>query len=221
MIIDPYTWNQFTIQEKQLVSVDTVAVRFRRPTSYLFRAGQYAVTRVTNSERQQLIRQYSFSSSPEDEVLELLIQREPHGAVSNWFFNEAKSGDTVELSQPLGNFTLEAARNRPALLIAGRVGVAPFISMIKDARGKKLSLLYSVRTNDQICYPELLTTQQTTIITTAQTPRIDKTMLAPLLLNKPVVYICGSKQFVDAISGFILESNVAEIDLRRELFTLQ
>ena len=85
MIIDPYTWHEFVIEEKIEAASDTVAVRFKRPAGYQFRAGQYAIVRVKTDEDRQLIRQYSFTSAPDDDTLELLVQREPSGIVSNWF----------------------------------------------------------------------------------------------------------------------------------------
>src|SRR5690349_7642087 len=107
MIIDPYTWHQLAIEEKISAASETVAIRFRRPAGYQFRAGQYAIVRISIAEGRQLIRQYSFTSAPDDDLLELLVQREPSGIVSNWFYSEAEPGDTVELSQPFGGFTLE------------------------------------------------------------------------------------------------------------------
>lgn len=221
MIIDPYTWHQFVIEEKIAASTDTVALRFKRPSGYQFRAGQYAIVRVTTGDGRQLIRQYSFTSAPDDDLLELLVQREPGGAVSNWFYGDAAAGDTVELSQPFGGFTLEHTGKRPVLLIAGRVGVAPYLSMLREAYRSNLSLLYSVRTEDQICFPDLLEQHNVQVIVTSQTPRIDKTLLKPLLAGKPLIYLCGSKQFVDAIMQYVLENGAVETDVRRELFTLQ
>src|SRR5690349_2718197 len=111
MIIDPYTWSRLTIEDLTPVSIDTMAVGFKRPVGYEFRPGQYAVVRATLTGDTSTLRQYSFSSSPNDDRLELLIQLEPNGVVSSWFFNGAKVGDVVELSQPLGSFTLEKKTN--------------------------------------------------------------------------------------------------------------
>ena len=221
MIIDPYTWHEFVIEEKIEAASDTVAVRFKRPAGYQFRAGQYAIVRVKTDEGRQLIRQYSFASAPDDDTLELLVQREPSGIVSNWFYSDAQPGDTVELSQPFGGFTLESVGKRPVLLVAGRVGIAPYLSMLREAYRANLALLYSVRTDDQICFPDLLKQHHTEIVITAHTPRIDKALLGPLLEEQPLVYLCGSKQFVDAVMGYVVENGIPESDIRRELFTLQ
>ncbi|TXG76792.1 ferredoxin--NADP reductase [Patescibacteria group bacterium] len=218
MIIDPYAWREYTITEIELVAEDTVAIRFIRPQGYVFQAGQYAVVRV-NTGGHQLIRQYSFASSPKSDTLEILVQKEPGGEVSNWFCETAKVGDTVELSQPFGNFTIELGR-RPLLLIAGRVGIAPFMSISRERR-RKLHVIYSVRSRHQVCYAEELYAVGATIISTDHSPRISQEMLMPFLTDKPLIYVCGSKQFVDAIMSLLNKSGVAPEDVRRELFTLQ
>lgn len=220
MIIDPYSWRSLEIAELTPIALDTIAVRMKRPKDYVFQAGQYAVVRVAKANGTTLIRQYSFASQPENEILELLIQHEPGGEVSNWFHSEAHVGDMIELSQPFGRFTLDNS-SRPVLLIGGRVGVAPLLSIIRSKPYRDMRLLYSVRSKDQICYEDLLSTIDSTIISTDSQPRISADTLAPLLIGKPLIYTCGSKQFVDTISALAYKSGVAVTDLRRELFTLQ
>lgn len=221
MIIDPYTWHRLTIDTITHITGDTVAIGLRRPAGYVFRAGQYCVVRITTTDKKQFIRQYSFTSSPDDPSLELLIQREPGGEVSQWFHDRAQFGDTIEISQPLGSFTLDPKSKQPVLLIAGRIGIAPYISMLRDKHRRDISVLYSVRSIDQVCFPELLETFQTTIISTDISPRINTKTLAPLLTPQPVVYICGSKQFVDAMCELLSAVGVKPVDIHRELFTLQ
>jgi ferredoxin-NADP reductase len=93
--------------------------------------------------------------------------------------------------------------------------------MLREKLKRNISVLYSVRTEDQICFPALLKEFQTQIVVTAHSPRIDRTLLRPMLDKKPLVYVCGSKQFVDAITAYLLECGLAQDDIRRELFTLQ
>jgi ferredoxin-NADP reductase len=221
MIIDPYTWHRLTVKSITRITGDTVAVGLNRPPAYTFRAGQYAVVRITTADKRQFIRQYSYSSGPQEKSLELLIQREPNGEVSRWFHDTASAGDSIEVSQALGSFTLEPRVTRPILLIAGRIGVAPYISMLRNKRRRGINLLYSVRSIDQVCFPELLRAIPTTIIATDTSPRINIATLEPVLRPKPIVYVCGSKQFVDAICELLSASGVEPGDVHRELFTLQ
>lgn len=221
MIIDPYKWTPTKIIAIKPVATDTVAVHVERPTGYDFKAGQYAVVRTILQNGEQRIRQYSFSSSPHiKDRLELLIQREPGGEVSGWFCKEAVIGDQIELSQPLGGFVLNDS-TRPTVLIAGKVGVAPFLSMLREGSHPALSLLYNVRSKDQACYRDELHQYNTALLETGKKGRITPDALQPFVSNNPIFYVCGSKQFVDAITEMLTSIDVPMVDIYRELFTLQ
>lgn len=223
MIIDPYTWRRITIASVSPAGADTVSVRMPRPDGYEFRAGQYAIVR-TKVAGSPLLRQFSFCSDPGDPMLELLVQRETSGVVSSWFCDEAAQGDEIELSQPFGNFTWDNEPG-PVLFIAGRIGIAPFISMLRHHQETRsqapVSVLYSVREAGQICEKDLLDTFLTTYIVTSSNGRLSAETLRIHLASDPMVYICGSKQFVDAIHDFLVSLDVPTEHIRRELFTLQ
>jgi len=223
MIIDPYSWHRLSIRSITKVSSDTVSVLLQRPADYQFRAGQYAVVRVS-VEGRQLMRQYSFTSAPDDETLELLIQREPDGAVSSWFCDNAIAGDTIEISQPFGGFTWPD-NDKPLLFIAGRVGIAPFISMLKHHERvntpREIAILYSVREPEQLCYRELIEKHRSLFFLTNHGDRLTQDALRQHLTPETVVYICGSKRFVDGITRELSELGVNEARIKRELFTLQ
>lgn len=221
MIIDPYTWHRLKIDDILRVGSDTVAVRFQRPTDYTFRPGQYAIVRATTDSDAALMRQYSFTSRPDDNILELLIQHEPEGEVSTWLCTIAKPGDEVELSQAFGAFTIDPAGKTPFLMIAGRVGIAPFLSMLRSFPDMDVQVLYSVSNAEQACFLDELATQNVTIIDTSKTGRINSENLAPYLAQKPLVYLCGSKQFVDAMTEYAANNHVDKSSIHRELFTLQ
>lgn len=220
MIIDPYRWHRLSVLAVTPVANATVAVTFKRPSGYQFKAGQYAVARIMTPTGEQYVRQYSLSSAPDDAEIELLIQQEPGGSASSWFCQKAGPGDIVELSQPFGGFTLEDS-NRPVLLIAGGVGVAPFLSMLRSKSRASLSLLYSVRSREQVCFAKELTNYHATIVYTGQTSRINAEMLGTHLSLNPLVYICGSKRFVDGMLAVLQDLGTPLQDIRRELFTLQ
>ncbi len=221
MIIDPYTWKTTKIIAIKLVATDTVAVHLERPVDYVFKAGQYSVVRTTLQNGEQRIRQYSFSSNPQnDDHLEMLIQQEPGGEVSSWFCKEATAGDEVELSQALGGFVVNDI-TRSTVLIAGKVGIAPYLSMLREGSHPALSLIYSVRSKDQVCYPKELKQYNAGVLETGKNGRITPDALRPFVPNRPVFYLCGSKQFVDAITDMLTSSGVPMVDIYRELFTLQ
>ena len=223
MIIDPYAWHRLPIQHLALVAEDTLSVRVARPKAYRYSAGQYAVVKAPVNGM-PLLRQYSFASAPDNDFLEFLIQREPGGAVSNWFHDVAKLGEYIEISQPLGSFTAPTD-SRALILIAGRIGVAPFISIIRDhlssQNSRSLTLLYSARGNEQFCYPELYESIPSILFDTKSSERISTTLLKTHITGHPWVYICGSKQFAEGIQLMLIEAGLPPEYIKRELFTLQ
>ncbi len=221
MIIDPYNWRAAKIVAIEPVAADTVAVHITRPASFVFRAGQYAVVKTTFQNGDQRLRQYSFSSPPQaEDHLEMIVQREPGGEVSSWFCKQAKIGDEIELSQALGGFVLNDM-TRPTVLIAGKVGVAPYLSMLREGSHPALSLIYSVRSENQVCYPEELKRYNAGVLQTGKSGRLASDSFVPFISSNPVFYVCGSKQFVDAIGEMLASSGVLPINIYRELFTLQ
>lgn len=223
MIIDPYAWRTVPIQHLELITPDTMSVRVPRPPGYSYQSGQYAIVRAT-VRGTGLLRQYSFASYPGNDFIEFLIQKEPEGAVSSWFHDEAAIGAKLELSQPFGQFTAPDDV-RPLLLIAGRVGVAPFISIIRDHLGRELkrplTLLYSARGEAEFCYPDLLRTVDTYFYDTKNGARLKPDELIPFLTDKPDVLLCGSKRFVDSLTEQLMDLGVSREHIRREPFTLQ
>jgi 3-ketosteroid 9alpha-monooxygenase subunit B len=223
MIIDPYTWHRLPIRHIAHSADETLSIRTARPVGYMYRAGQYVVMRV-NVDGMPILRQYSLVSSPENDFLEFLIQREPGGSVSGWFHSEARVGTMIELSQPLGSFTIDSPQS-PLLLVAGRVGIAPFIGLIRDElahqRGDNISLIYSARGESQFCYPDLLRSVRTTFVDTALDGRLTPATLQTHIEPTTRVYLCGSKQFVDSLYEALRELGVASTRIKKELFTLQ
>ncbi len=219
MIIEPYEWHDSEITEIARASINTITVRIRRPAAYGFAAGQYAIVRAHLDHDVRLMRQYSFSSSPSVAWLEFTIQHEPGGDVTTWFHEQAQVGDILQISQPFGNFTYPST-TRPLLFIAGRVGIAPFMSYLRE-RGSagNVHVIYSVRTDEETCFWDELRGVTTRVISSAQ-QRIDKALLAPYTDNKPIAYICGSRQFAEAMQAHLSKLGLPPEDIRRELFTL-
>lgn len=106
-----------------------------------FRAGQYiGLTVEINGVR--TARPYSLVSSPNQHAYyELCIRKKDNGFVSVYFFDNAKVGDIVECTEPLGTFYHNSIFHGDNLVfIAGGCGITPFISMLKDITERMLPI---------------------------------------------------------------------------------
>ena len=130
-----------------------------------FEAGQFLTIRVTpDGCEAPVARTYTVSSAPHDALYRISVKREPPrkadlpaGLVSNHLHDTIKPGDLIETKAPRGGFTLDASENRPAVLLAGGVGVTPMISMLRHVAHEGLrtrhtrpvTLIHSAQTSAQ------------------------------------------------------------------------
>ena len=178
-------------------------------------AGQHVDVRLTAEDGYQAQRSYSIASSPEQERLEITVERLPDGEVSPYLVDELRPGDELELRGPIGGyFVWEASTGGPLLLVAGGSGVVPFRSMLRHraAAGSDVParLLYSSRSFDEVIYREewegladvrLTLTREQPEGWTGYARRIDAELLAEVAWpsgERPLVYVCGPTAFVEA-----------------------
>lgn len=123
-----------------------------------FEAGQFLTVRVvTDDAETPLIRTYTTSSAPGDAHYRISVKREPDGQVSNHLHTMLKIGAVIEAKAPNGDFYIDAGGARPAVLLAGGVGVTPMISMashianegLRTRHRRPLTIFHSARTTQQ------------------------------------------------------------------------
>jgi nitric oxide dioxygenase len=102
-----------------------------------FIPGQYITIRLEIPGETHLFnRQYSLSDAANGEFFRISVKREsdgknPLGAVSNYLHDYINVDDTLEVTAPAGDFTLEPYNDTPVYLLSGGVGITPLLSMLK------------------------------------------------------------------------------------------
>ncbi len=97
-----------------------------------FEAGQFLTIRLTLPDVEKpAIRTYTVSSAPADPHYRISVKREEEGTVSRHLHDRLKVGDQIEAKAPTGDFFIDAAEKRPAVLLAGGVGITPMMSMAR------------------------------------------------------------------------------------------
>ena len=153
-------------------------------------------------------------------------------------FGSLKSGDSVAVQGPFGDFVLN--EKRPAVLIAGGIGITPLKGMAEYAADKKLQtpvrLLYSNRTRDEIAYSsELEELEQSNpkfiVFHTLTGENVSKDweglrgrinaeylLKASEGLEQPNYYLCGTPGLVSACFDLLHHMGVSEEDVNYEVF---
>ena len=123
-----------------------------------FKPGQFLTIRITpEGADKPVIRTYTLSSAPDDPYYRISVKREDKGTVSKDLHEVLRQGDCIEARAPKGDFFIDAAEERPAVLMAGGVGITPMMSMarhIANARVltrhiRPVTIFHSSQTTDQ------------------------------------------------------------------------
>lgn len=94
------------------------------------RAGQHLPIRVTPAGAgKPLLRTYTLSVAPSDGIHRISVKRD--GLVSRHLHDTIRVGDIIEARGPAGGFTIDARATRPAVLLAGGVGITPLLAMLR------------------------------------------------------------------------------------------
>lgn len=113
-------------------------------SNFIYRAGQY-VTLKYNVNEEEIQNDYSFTSAPYENKLQLAIKVNSQQSSANYLFSHFKIGDEVSVSAPSGRFYLQPKPNekRTILAFASGIGITPIISHIKDIlHVEKLTRVY-------------------------------------------------------------------------------
>jgi ferredoxin-NADP reductase len=202
--------------------------------------GQHVDIRLTADDGYQAQRSYSIASAPEDEHLELTVERLDDGEVSLYLVDEVEPGDDLELRGPIGGYFVWTAADRgPLLLVGGGSGVVPFRSMLRHraaaASTAPVRLLYSSRNQDEVIYRQELARFATEdgvdvrFTFTRQSPegwagyagRIDAGILGDVAWppeDHPLTFICGPTGFVETAATALVDLGHDPASIRTERF---
>jgi ferredoxin-NADP reductase len=187
------------------------------------RAGQHIDVRLTAPDGYQAQRSYSIASAPEDNFVELLVERLDDGEVSPYLTDELRPGDGLELRGPIGGwFAWDTSEGGPLFLVAGGSGIAPLMAMIRHRQaagnGTPIRLLFSSRSYEDVIFRDELeqlaakdeTLQITHTLTRSAPPgwkgydrRIDEEMLGEVAFSPgevPLAFVCGPTPLVEAVA---------------------
>src|SRR6266481_3936310 len=147
---------QMTLMDRQRIARDTMAFWFdTNGARYEFRAGQHADF-VFGSESDNS-RTFSLASSPLNKEPIMIAMRMRKTAFKS-ALNAAALGTKFTVSRPRGSFTLHRDVTKPAVFIAGGIGITPIRSILQWATQErlphKLYLFYSNREAEDAAFLE-------------------------------------------------------------------
>jgi ferredoxin-NADP reductase len=232
-------WNRQAVEalvvSSRRMTPSTHEVVVKKPSGFDFLPVQFTFLTL-KTDRGPDTRPMSPATSPTRQNLDYGVRIS--GSPYKRAFASLKPGDAVVVQGPFGDFLLD--EERPAVFIAGGIGITPLKGMAEYAADKGLKipirLLYSNSTEDEIVYrnelddlerrnPRFQVLHTLTGETVSESWAGLRGRIRPDLLTKasaglfrPVYYLSGKPRMVSAIFDLLVKEGVQQEDVRVEAF---
>lgn len=240
----PATWPIFMakLKSRQEIAEGTMAFHFEKPAGWTFKAGQFVdmtLLEPPETDPEGNTRGFSIASAPQEETI--MVATRMRDTAFKRVLKTMPLGTAVKIEGPFGNLTLHNNASRPAVLLAGGIGITPFRSILFRAAKEKLPhrifLFYSNRRPEDAAFLEALQELEREnpnykLIATmtdmekshqpwhGETGLINQELLTKYLRDavSPIYYIAGPAGMVKGLHTMANEAGVDDDDIRTEEF---
>ena len=214
------------VKELKQETQDYLSIRFERPRSFQYEAGDWMDIRFPISEF-PVGRTYSFASSPTEFDLLIAFKR----GVSRFkkVLEEVKPGEKMLITQYGSNGFLLNKRYK-SLFIAGGIGITPFRSMIKEAVDNKRQIdIVLVYLNHNENFPfqkefqeweKALPSLKIQYMITGKEGRLTKEKLQKFVpdTSNRISYVAGSPGMISSTKNLLTSLAIKEKEIQIEEF---
>jgi ferredoxin-NADP reductase len=224
-----------------------MAFEFKKPLGFEFKAGQFVeITWMDppETDAEGNARAFSIASAPYED--RLLFATRLRDTAFKRVLHDAEIGSIAKIDGPFGDLTLHNNVSRPAVLLAGGIGITPFRSMIRHAAHErlphKLFLFYANRhpedapfleelsairkENDNFTFvPTMTAVSRLQRRWTGETGHIDPGMLTRHVngppgfsVAGPIYYVAGPPAMVKGLRAMLNGAGIDDDDIRTEEF---
>ena len=231
-----------TLTASETVAEGTMAFRFAKPAGFSFEAGHSATVSLIDppeTDRKGNSRSFSLASAPYE--TELMIATRMRDTAFKRSLKAMPAGGRIHLRGPAGKFTLDGADARPAVFLAGGIGITPFASMSRQAAHERLArelwLFYSNRRPEDAAFLDELVAlpranpryrfvgtmtemEKSSRPWSGETGFLDRAMLERHLKNLAafVYYVAGPPGLVETMQKMLVAAGVKDDAIRTDEF---
>jgi ferredoxin-NADP reductase len=235
--------------ERREAAEQTMAFTLEKPSDWTFKPGQFIDLTVVNppaTDAEGNTRALSLASAPEEDSL--MFATRMRDTACKRTLGSMPVGTEVKIEGPFGNLTLHNNVTRPAILLAGGIGITPFRSMVVHAAKAKqqhqIVLFYSNRRPEDAPFlaelralerenpryrfvPTMTEMGNSHLPWDGERGQINYDLIAEYLKPLaspsfyeagPIYYIAGPPQMVVGLRSVLTNSGVDDDDIRTEEF---
>ncbi len=228
------------IKSKSIIAQNTLRVEFELSERINFKAGQYCIMELINPklpDERNNRRSFSIVNSPnEPNQIVITTRLSESGFKRN--LNEMVIGDTVDIKNIAGVFTLPDNAEQSLVFLSGGIGITPFMSMLTFVTQQhlpyKITLVYSNRNQESTAYLNELKDLESQnsnlriVLIMTEDPswvgekrKIDSTLIKEYFpeINASKYLVVGPPGMVSAIEQELLTAGVIPENIQKENFS--
>ena len=144
----PLAGFQTKLLSRSSVAEGTMAFHFAKPAGFSFKAGQAADLTLLNppeTDSEGNIRTFSIASPPFEDQLTFATRMRDTAFKRS--LKVVPIGTEIHIGPPTGSFTLHKNASKPAVFLAGGIGITPFLSVVRQADHDRLGHKLYLRRN--------------------------------------------------------------------------
>jgi len=187
-------------------------------------AGSHLRIPVRLEDGKAAIRHYSICSNPaRRDIYEIAVLREEQGTGGSRAVHEMFDiGLRLRCALPRNHFPLHRDM-RPAVLIAGGIGITPIKAMAQalKARGNVMQLHYAGRSGPEMAFRDRLIREFGSALTVYRSTEGERMEIERILSTAPddaLIYVCGPGRLIDAVIRHGSELGIESNRIRVERF---
>jgi ferredoxin-NADP reductase len=219
---------KLTLIEKKDEAKGIKTFIFKPDTKLDWIAGQYLIYSLPHEKEDLRGRQrfFTISSAPFQKFPSITTRIEKKPSTFKKFLNGLKIGDKVNAKGPDGDFVLSRKSNLN-ILIAGGIGITPFIAMLRDIdfnkSKQKIKLFYASKTSEILFKKEIdeITKKNKNIEVEYYIgpKKIDKKFLNRFISLNTYFFVSGPDSMVSDFEDYLKREGVEDKNLKLDYFS--
>lgn len=138
-VVDKKVRENNVVTSFYLKPADKIQLKKHKPGQFI------AIKLKIEGKEGDYVRQYSLSMKSGEDFYRISVKREEQGIVSRYLHDNVFEGDSLEITNPLGEFILKDS-HKPLILMSGGIGITPIMSMLHETvnSGRKIIFVQAI-----------------------------------------------------------------------------